>query len=85
MSVVSSSNTNITFSNTAGFGKLKGAGPEKWQLKNEDDPKNVKYAKGYGSVKGLHYRKYIGLEMLSENNFALTFHKFYSNEIKNLI
>ena len=23
--------------------------------------------------------------MLSENNFALTFHKFFSNEIKNLI
>ena len=44
-----------------------------------------KYSKGYGSVKGLHYRKYIGLELLSENNFALTFHKFFSNEIKNLI
>ena len=52
---------------------------------DEDDPKIIKYSKGYGSVKGLHYRKYIGLEMLSENNFALTFHKFYSNEIKNLI
>jgi len=38
-----------------------------------------------GSVKGLHYLKYIGLELLSENNFALTFHKFFSNEVKNLI
>lgn len=38
-----------------------------------------------GSVKGLHYLKYIGLELLSENNFTLTFHKFFSNEVKNLI
>lgn len=52
---------------------------------SEDNPHKVKYSTGYGSVKGLHYRKYISLELLSENNFSLTFHKFYSNEIKNLI
>lgn len=82
----SSGNTTITFTNTAAFGRLQGQGPDRWENRGqEDDPKCPKYSKGYGSVKGLHYRKYIGLEMLSENNFALTFHKFYSNEIKNLI
>ena len=86
MSVVSSATSTITFTNTAAFGKMIGSGPERWQKKSEDDdPKCPRYSSGYGSVKGLHYRKYIGLEMLSENNFALTFHKFYSNEIKNLI
>ena len=33
----------------------------------------------------MHYRKYIALELLSEHNFSCSFHKFYSNEIKNLI
>ena len=75
----------VTFTNTAAFGKIVQLAWDKKSAQNEDDPTNVKYTKGYGSVKGLHYRKYIGLEMLSEHNFALTFHKFYSNEIKNLI
>ena len=70
----------VTFTNTSAFGKIIGQGFNKGH--SEDDPNHVKYTKGYGSVKGLHYRKYIGLEMLSETNFALTFHKFYSNEIK---
>ena len=75
MSVTSSATSTITFTNTAAFGKMIGSGPERWQKKSEDDdPKCPRYASGFGSVK-----------MLSENNFALTFHKFYSNEIKNLI
>jgi hypothetical protein len=77
--------TTITFTNTAAFGKLVGSSFNRRGADTEDDVATTKYSKGYGSVKGLHYRKYIGLEMLSENNFALTFHKFYSNEIKNLI
>lgn len=77
--------TTITFTNTAAFGKLVGSSFNRRGADTEDDVNHIKYTKGYGSVKGLHYRKYIGLEMLSENNFALTFHKFYSNEIKNLI
>lgn len=79
--------STITFSNTAAFGRLLSSGPDRFKKSKdkEDDPNCPKYEKGYGSVKGLHYRKYIGLEMLSENNFALTFHKFYSQEIKNLI
>ena len=85
LSTTSNSISNITFTNTAAYGKLVGQGPDTRGRNEEDDPKAPKYVRGYGSVKGLHYRKYIGLEMLSENNFALTFHKFYSNEIKNLI
>lgn len=52
---------------------------------NTEEPDVVKYVKGYGSVKGLHYRKYIALELLSEHNFTCVFHKFFSHEIKNLI
>jgi len=87
ISTVSVSQSTITFSNTAAYGRMIGSGPDRFSKKadEEEDPQRPKYARGYGSVKGLHYRKYIGLEMLSENNFALTFHKFYSNEIKNLI
>ena len=44
-----------------------------------------KYKSGKASVKGLHYLKFIGLELISEKNFTLVFHKFFSNEIKNLI
>jgi hypothetical protein len=40
---------------------------------------------GKGSVKGLHYLRFIGMELLSESAFTLTFHKFFSNEVKNLI
>lgn len=80
-----SSNTTITFTNTSAFGKLINSSYSRQGVEGEDDAKFKKYSKNSGSVKGLHFRKYIGLEMLSENNFALTFHKFYSNEIKNLI
>jgi len=63
----------------------KGSFDDRKGAKDTDDVPFEKYRKGFGSVKGLHYRKYIALEMLSENNFTLTFHKFYSAEIKNLI
>ena len=49
---------------------------------DREDPEFVKYGSGAGSVKGLHYRKYIGLELLTEHTFALAFHKFYSQDIK---
>jgi hypothetical protein len=45
---------------------------------DREDPEFKKYASGAGSVKGLHYRKYIGLELLTEHTFSLAFHKFYS-------
>jgi len=80
-----SSNSMITFTNTAAFGKLINTNYSRHGVEGDEDFKHIKYTKQSGSVKGLHFRKYIGLEMLSENNFALTFHKFYSNEIKNLI
>jgi hypothetical protein len=44
-----------------------------------------KYTSGKASVKGLHYLRFIGLELLSESAFTLTFHKFFSNEVKGLI
>ena len=70
----------VTFTKTAAFSRLSSS---PYQVRNGkvDD----KYRSGMGSVKGLHYLKYIGLELLSENNFTLTFHKFFSNEVKNLI
>lgn len=72
----------ITFTNTTTYGRILGQPPKD---ANSEDPDVVKYMKGYGSVKGLHYRKYIALELLSENNFSCSFHKFFSHEIKNLI
>lgn len=89
-------NSTITFTNTSSYSRLmmdRGTSQRPFIYRNsfestkysEDNPHKVKYTTGYGSVKGLHYRKYISLELLSENNFSLTFHKFYSQEIKNLI
>ena len=72
----------ITFTNTTTYGRILGQPPKD---NNSEEPDVVKYMKGYGSVKGLHYRKYIALELLSENNFSCSFHKFFSHEIKNLI
>jgi hypothetical protein len=78
--------TTITFNNTAAYGRcFRTPFPTRGEDGDEVPKRGPRYTKENGSVKGLHYRKYIGLELLSENNFALTFHKFYSNEIKNLI
>ena len=73
------STSNITFHNTSNYGR---------HLRDRadlDDPVIKKYTKGLGSVKGLHYMRYIALELLSEHTFTLSFHKFYSQEVKNLI
>ena len=52
---------------------------------DREDPEFLKYKSGAGSVKGLHYRKYVALELLTEHTFSLAFHKFFSAEVKNLI
>lgn len=67
-----SSTNNITFYNTANYGRNMGIHVDM------EDPIVVKYSKGKGSVKGLHYMRYIALELLSEYTFTLSFHKFYS-------
>lgn len=74
-----SGTTNITFHNTANYGKTNGPSAD------SEDPVTIKYTKGNGSVKGLHYMRYIALELISEYTFTLSFHKFYSQEVKNLI
>eukprot|EP00347_Sterkiella_histriomuscorum_P001302 403372559 len=73
----------ITFTNTLTYGRIVGQPPKEKQ--DKDAPDLVKYKKGNGSVKGLHYRKYIALELLSEHTFACSFHKFFSHEMRLLI
>jgi len=70
----------VTFTKTTSFTRLT-ASPYQPKGDRPDD----KYKGGKGSVKGLHYLRFIGLELISENAFTLTFHKFFSNEVKNLI
>ena len=36
-------------------------------------------------MKGLHYIKYIGLELVAPDVFSLAFHKFYSHEVKDVV
>lgn len=74
-----SSTNHITFHNTSNYGRHC---KDRADL---EDPIVKKYTKGAGSVKGLHYMRYIALELLSEYTFTLSFHKFYSQEVKNLI
>ena len=54
-------------------------------LHDAEDPIWTKYENGEGSVKGLHYMKHISLELISEKDFTICFHKFYSVEVKNII
>jgi len=70
----------ITFTKTSSFNRLTST-----PYKDRPDRPDDKYSSGKGSVKGLHYLRFIGLELLSESAFTLTFHKFFSNEVKNLI
>ena len=69
----------VTFANTKNYGR------NIEEYYDNEDPVYTKYAANQGSVKGLHYVKYIALELLSEKNFTVSFHKFYSAEIKNII
>ena len=69
----------VTFGNTKTYGKFLKASTDR------EDPQFEKYISGQGSVKGLHYRKYVALELYTEHAFALAFHKFFSQEVKNLI
>lgn len=70
----------VTFTKTTAFNKLTSS-----PFQGRPGVTSDKYEGGKGSVKGLHYLRYIGLELLSETHFTLTFHKFFSNEVKNLI
>ena len=71
--------STVTFHNTKNYSKYLRARTDR------EDPEFLKYSAGAGSVKGLHYRKFVALELLSEHSFTLAFHKFYSQEVKNLI
>lgn len=75
--------SEVTFTKTNSFTRLS-ALKEK-EKRRDTFAAQDKYESGQNSVKGLHYLRFIGLEILSESAFTLSFHKFFSNEVKGLI